>query len=101
MDDLYARFLPQFVALARTRLATAITAATRPEAASTSTMVRELHTLAGEAGLLGLTGVVPLARECELKAKRWQAGQLEEGADGLVSALHELAQIIEQITVPG
>lgn len=96
MDELYARFLPQFVALARTRLATAISIAGQRDHAATNTMVRELHTIAGEAGLLGLTSVVPLARECEHKAKLLHGGGLD--ADGLLASLHRLAQEIEALS---
>jgi HPt (histidine-containing phosphotransfer) domain-containing protein len=96
MDELYARFLPQFVALARTRLAAAIITAEQRDQATTTTMMRELHTIAGEAGLLGLTAVVPLARDCEQRAKLLQVGGL--GDDGLLASLHRLAQAIEALT---
>jgi HPt (histidine-containing phosphotransfer) domain-containing protein len=97
MDDLLSRFLPQFVTLARTRIETAITAAKKRDADSVKTTVRELHTLVGEAGLLGLAQVVPLARECEQKAKHLHASQTDAEVVGLVDALRELNRMIEVI----
>jgi len=98
MDELYAKFLPQFVALAHTRLTLAIsTAGLRDDAAATKT-VRELHTLAGEAGLLGLRDVVPLARECEQKAKQLQTSRAEADVEKLVVALRQLARVIEEVS---
>jgi HPt (histidine-containing phosphotransfer) domain-containing protein len=97
MEDLYAKFLPQFVALARSRVAVAISVATKRDHAETTTIVRELHTLAGEAGLLGLSDVVPLARECELKAKQLHVNRGDTDAEVLVAALRKLERIIESI----
>jgi HPt (histidine-containing phosphotransfer) domain-containing protein len=98
MDELYAKFLPQFVTLARSRLALAIsTAGVRDDAAVTKT-VRELHTLAGEAGLLGLRQVVPLARDCEQKAKQLHSSRADADAETLVAALRQLAGVIEEVS---
>jgi chemotaxis protein histidine kinase CheA len=103
MDDLVARFLPQFVALARARVATAITVATLRDQSAAPTLVRELHTLAGEAGLLGLGDVVPIARDCEAKAKVLQRTLAGPDAELLLAALHQLDRVIESIaaSLPG
>ncbi|HEX4420002.1 MAG TPA: Hpt domain-containing protein [Kofleriaceae bacterium] len=98
MDDLLARFLPQFVTLAKTRITVAITGVGQRDAASVQKTVRELHTLAGEAGLLGLSQVVPLARDCEQKAKNLHSSPTSTDVDVLVAALHELEQLIEGIS---
>ena len=97
MDDLYARFLPQFVALARTRLAQAISTAGARDAAAVTTTVRELHTLAGEAGLLGLRELVPLARDCEQKAKQLLTSRADADVEVLVVALRQLVGRIEEV----
>jgi len=97
MEDLHAKFLPQFVVLARKRLALALTAAIARDHSATSKVVRELHTLAGEAGLLGLHEVVPLARECEHKAKALHASHSDADADLLVGGLRQLEGVIERI----
>ena len=97
MDELYAKFLPQFITLARSRVALAISAAGQRDDAASHTIVRELHTLAGEAGLLGLKDVVPLARDCEQKAKQLHTSGTEVDAELLVAALRRLEGIIEGI----
>lgn len=100
MDELYAKFLPQFVSLARARLATAkaIATAVGPrDDDATKNVVRELHTLAGEAGLLGLKDVVPLARLCEQRAKEYQTSRADADAEGLVAALRQLEGAIEGV----
>ena len=96
-DDLTARFLPQFVALARARVDAALAAAARRDHGATTTTVRELHSLAGEAGLLGLREVIPLARDSEQKAKLLRASRADADADALVAALCELDRIIEDL----
>jgi len=97
MEELFAKFFPQFIALARTRVAAATTAAAGRDHAAAPTVVRELHALAGEAGLLGLRQVIPLARDCELKAKALQRSRGDADADALLGALRELAQLIERL----
>jgi HPt (histidine-containing phosphotransfer) domain-containing protein len=101
MEDLYAKFLPMFVTLARSRLATAITVATQRDHAALPTIIRELHTLAGEAGLLGLGDVVPLARDGEQKAKALLLSRAAPDAEALVAALRQLERVIESIAPPG
>ncbi len=97
MDDLYAKFLPQFVKLARARVDSALTTVTRRDHAATALIVRELHSLAGEAGLLGLSDVIPLARDGEQKAKQLELSRAEADAGALVSALRRLERAIESI----
>ena len=97
MDDLHAKFMPQFLELARSRVAAALKAATARDHLAATTTARNLHTLAGEAGLLGLHDVVPLAREGEQKAKSVGASRSDIDAEQLVDALRRLEQIIESI----
>jgi len=100
-DDLHARFLPQFVTLARSRVAVALAAVLERDHGATTTTMRDLHTLAGEAGLLGLTDVIPLARDGEQKAKRLHGSQADADADALVAALRALDQVIESLGARG
>jgi HPt (histidine-containing phosphotransfer) domain-containing protein len=97
MDDLHAKFLPQFLQLARSRLAAALQAAAARDHLAATTTARNLHTLAGEAGLLGLHDVVPLAREGEQKARSLGASRTDADAELLVDALRRLEQDIESI----
>jgi HPt (histidine-containing phosphotransfer) domain-containing protein len=98
MDDLYAKFLPQFTELARKRMQNAYAAAERPDATALTTVMRDLHGIAGEAGLLGLAQLVPLARAAEDHAKRLRDGNV--GADEFLGALKELGSAIEAIASP-
>jgi HPt (histidine-containing phosphotransfer) domain-containing protein len=98
MDDLYAKFLPQFIALARQRIASSLTVATQGDGAHTKTIAHEMHTLGGEAGLLGLIKVVPLARECQQRAKLVHT-QVE--FDALIAVLRELEQVIDGLEAKG
>ena len=97
MDDLTAKFLPQFLQLARVRMDQARTAAADRGPVATGTAKDGMHTLAGEAGLLGFHDVVPLARDCELKVKTLQASLADADAELLVAALGELERVIERI----
>ena len=97
MEELAARFLPQFIALARTRLQAATTAVTGGDHAADPVMERELHALAGEAGLLGLRDLIPVARDCEQKARVLRASHKAADADALLVALRELGRMIDGI----
>jgi HPt (histidine-containing phosphotransfer) domain-containing protein len=97
MDDLSAKFLPQFLELARSRVTTAINAAVARDHLAATTIARNLHTLAGEAGLLGLHDVVPLARDGEQRAKSLGASRTDADAELLVDALRQLERVIESI----
>ena len=97
MDELSAKFLPQFLELSRARLAAALQAAIARDHVAAATTVRNLHTLAGEAGLLGLHDIVPLAREGEQKARSLSASRTDADAELLVDALRRLEQVIERI----
>lgn len=97
MDDLNARFLPQFLELARTRVTLALQAAASRDYVATTTIARHLHTLAGEAGLLGLHDIVPLARDSEQKVKSLGASRADADAELLVDALRQLERVIERI----
>jgi len=97
MADLNARFLPQFVKLARSRLIQARAAAAERDPTAASTAAGGMHQLAGEAGLLGLQDVVPLARDCELRAKSLLASRAEADAELLAASLGQLERVIERI----
>jgi HPt (histidine-containing phosphotransfer) domain-containing protein len=99
-DELFEKFLPQFIPIARGRVATAMAAAQRRDPGSSTTIVRELHTLAGEAGLLGLGDLVPLVRDCEHKASKLDVTGSAGDAEVMLAALRELERKVEGIVVP-
>ena len=96
MDELFAKFLPQFTELARDRMKRAYAAAASPPDEPTLTAVmRDLHGIAGEAGLLGLAQVVPVARSAEAHARMLRDGGCEAAA--FLGALRELGVALEAI----
>jgi HPt (histidine-containing phosphotransfer) domain-containing protein len=95
MDELYAKFLPQFVELARDRMQRAREIAGRRDAASLTAVMRELHAIAGEAGLLGLSSIVPAARRAEEQAKRLLDGDAAADGGAFTTALDELSLAID------
>lgn len=100
MDDLLASFLPRFTELARTRLARSLEIVTARDHAGTAAIARDMHAVAGEAGLLGLSSIVPLARAGEEHAKRLRTSRADDDADALVASLTELQRAIELVASP-
>lgn len=97
MDDLHAAFLPRFLEAARARIGRARTAADAAERDATNTTLRDLHSLAGEAGLLGLTTVLALARAGEEKARALVAGRNDDTVAALRGALDDLARALDDL----
>ena len=94
MSDLVARFLPRFAALSRERMARALAIATAGDASQAESVARDMHSMAGEAGMLGLQGVLQAARAAESAARRFTGdpghqGALAEAVRALDSALAE------------
>ena len=97
MQDLLATFTPKFVAIARTRITKSIELAMQRSPDHVPVIARELHAIAGEAGLLGIGPVVKLARGSEDLAKRLRASRSDADADALLASLTELKQAIEEV----
>jgi len=100
MEDLYEKFLPQFVEQARARIARATATLAQPDPSAMTVVVREIHSIAGEAGLLGQGGIMALARQGEELAKRVRdagAAPAEGDLQALAGALRELEQALDQI----
>ncbi|MGH7297963.1 MAG: Hpt domain-containing protein [Polyangiaceae bacterium] len=92
MDELVARFMPRFAALARERLQVATRTAAERRHRDAEAVAHDLHALAGEAGLLGLEGVVGVARSAEEAARRFGG----TGSEGDAQALAESVRTLEQ-----
>lgn len=71
IEELQARYLPRFVEVAQQRIARGLEAVTPAGAGAPQVARSELHTLAGEAGILGLTDLATRARAGEADCKRW------------------------------
>ncbi|HWO22798.1 MAG TPA: Hpt domain-containing protein [Kofleriaceae bacterium] len=97
MDELFKKFLPQFTELARDRLKRAYAAAASPDEPTLIAVIRDLHGIAGEAGLLGLGPIVKIARSAEEHAKRLRDGRSEAEAAAFVDALRALGAELEKV----
>ncbi len=90
MDDLRARFLPRFLSTARERLARARTSL---EADGTGGgLAGELHALAGEASILGLSRVSELARRGENTAR----GRVEPPGGDALADCRTVLELLDQ-----
>ena len=71
MEELRARYLPRFVEVAQGRIARGLEAVMPVGAGAPLVARSELHTLAGEAGILGFTELAKRAQAGEADCKRW------------------------------
>lgn len=102
MDELVAKFLPRFEALANERLHKALEIASKRQHERAGDIVHDLHSLAGEAGLLGLEAVTSMARGAEDSARKYRDTRAEAEAAGLVDRLEKLsAAVYEAATLGG
>jgi HPt (histidine-containing phosphotransfer) domain-containing protein len=98
MQDLLASFLPRFRDIASKRVTNSIELATQRSPEGVTGIARELHSIAGEAGLLGLTAIVSLARAGEEHVKRLRASRSDDDADALLGCLTQLREAIEVLS---
>jgi chemotaxis protein histidine kinase CheA len=103
MDDLRAQFLPRFVKLARERVTTARalvegTASPDDAAAATKTAAGSMHSLAGEAGLLGLTDLLEEGRRAERVLRAFRPGD-EESTRACADVLARLDTLLDALRV--
>jgi HPt (histidine-containing phosphotransfer) domain-containing protein len=98
MEDLLATFMPKFAVIAKTRITRSIELATVRSPEGIPAIARELHAIAGEAGLLGLVSIVSLARAGEEHVKRLRTTRSDEDAAALLSSLTELKGAIELVS---
>lgn len=94
------RFLPRFVATGSERCAKALAAVTAAGAGAPATARGELHTLAGEAGILGFAELAQLAQAGERDSVAWaEAGDVAARARCAI-AIRTLASRIRALTPP-
>jgi hypothetical protein len=90
------RFLPRFAALARDRIARGMAVASAGDATSAPKVIGDMHSLAGEAGMLGLETVLQAAIAAESAARRFAAESGE--AVSLDRALRDLQAAVAAAT---
>ena len=95
IDDIRAKFLPRFVASARERLERASKLIADGADAAPS-IAADLHTIAGEASIMGLHEVATMARESE------RAVRIVGGVDDaqLLTSLYKLWRRIDALVPP-
>jgi HPt (histidine-containing phosphotransfer) domain-containing protein len=98
-EELRAQFLPRFVDLARERL-TFGRAALSGDPKGLSRLPAELHSLAGEAAMLGLTEVAAVARECESAARECASGRADDAGGDCAAKLDRLTALVEELAAP-
>jgi HPt (histidine-containing phosphotransfer) domain-containing protein len=99
MKEIQAQFLGRFSETARGRLARMRAAITDPHGAGLATVIHELHSFAGESGLLGYSQFVAIARDGEAEAKRRQAGGSADATFAL-DVVARLEQMLDELTAP-
>ena len=92
MDELTEKYLARFVALASERIKRAAEMAAERRRDRADAVVHDLHALGGESGLLGLEGVIDVARKAEEAARRFG----ESGAEADAAALAEHVKTLER-----
>ncbi|HEX8789937.1 MAG TPA: hypothetical protein VF765_03230 [Polyangiaceae bacterium] len=94
MDELLAKFLPRFASLARERVQRATECVSSRKHEAAAEIAHDMHSLAGEAGLLGLEGVTTTARCAEEAARRFGDTREEDDANGLGECLEKLERAL-------
>lgn len=97
-NDLLAAFVPRFAKSARTRLSRALADVRNHVHAETPRTVSDLHTIAGDAGLLGLRHIAELARSCEDAARNAQKSCNDADLDHLADMIGELSDSIDLVS---
>ncbi|HEY1690879.1 MAG TPA: Hpt domain-containing protein [Polyangiaceae bacterium] len=98
MDELVAKFLPRFAVLARDRIEGALRAAEGRRHDRAEAVAHDMHSLAGEAGLLGLEGVIVVARAAEDAARRFGGSGGDADAAAFVDCLRSLERAVAAAT---
>jgi HPt (histidine-containing phosphotransfer) domain-containing protein len=97
MEDVRRKFLPRFTALAAERIRVGLTVASNVEGDAALHLARELHSMAGEAGLLGLGELLTLARTAEVAATQLHASRVPSKRTALERALFDLHVAVTKI----
>lgn len=97
MEDVKRKFLPRFASLAKERIRHGLVIAASFEGDQALDLARELHSMAGEAGLLGLGDLLALARNAEVAAMQLHASRVPSKRTALEQTLLELERAISEV----
>lgn len=95
IDDLRGQFTAQFLEVAKRRVAHALLLLAPDAHASAPQLLAELHTLAGEASLLGFDDVAAAASEGEIAARRWNSTKETPALVACARAVRYVARLLE------
>jgi HPt (histidine-containing phosphotransfer) domain-containing protein len=98
-EDLWARFGARFIDTARTRLSRVSPVVDAGSREGLANVVHEMHSLAGEASMLGVAPIAELARRVEVAAKKWGGATDEDAAvrAACATALGRLGEALEKL----
>ncbi|MDB4943305.1 MAG: hypothetical protein JWP97_2839 [Labilithrix sp.] len=98
IEEIRRRFLPRFAELARERITRGVRIAQQsPRDQEALQLARDLHSLAGEAGLLGFGNLIKLARSAEEAATALHAERCPDRSRALADALDDLGTALDAI----
>lgn len=98
IEEIRRRFLPRFAELARERIERGAAIAEKaPRDQEALQLARDLHSLAGEAGLLGFGDLIKLARSAEEAATALHADRTPDRSRALADALGDLGTAIDRL----
>jgi hypothetical protein len=97
IDEIRARLLPKFLVGARVRVTAAGTALTE---SAPERIREELHTLAGDAAMIGQPEIADTARACLAHARRWSSGDAT-GRQACAEGLAQLSLLIDALAAHG
>jgi HPt (histidine-containing phosphotransfer) domain-containing protein len=97
MEEVRKKFLPRFIALAKERVQLGLKVAAASSGDEALHVARELHSLAGEAGLLGLGELLTLARRAEEAAIELHASRSASHRTAFEKALLDLHLAVSNI----
>jgi HPt (histidine-containing phosphotransfer) domain-containing protein len=94
VEDIRRKFLPRFAALAKERIRVGLEVAEAFEGDQALVLARELHSMAGEAGLLGLGDLLSIARAAEVAATQLHASRVPSKRTALQQTLLDLLRAV-------
>lgn len=97
MNGVRRKFLPRFTALAQERIRGGLAVAAKAEGDQALDLAREMHSMAGEAGLLGLSDLLTLARVAEVAATQLHASRVPSKRTALERALLDLGAAVSRV----